>query len=405
MCDSAAPFSVTLSIGSQPFQMRVAERLHCEGMLRRLIAFPRGVEVFDPGEAGSLQLVRRYRRHGWANRVIWAAWRRTPGSGSAWNLPVVFSTGYADRLAAGWIGPCTIFHGWTGNCLACIEKARQSGAHIIIEQATMHPRDWQRTVLEECERFGVRPTDCRALLPDALVKRMEREYEKADSIVVPSEVAKRSFEGAGLGDKAIVLHAGVDHEFFRAPESRVPREPFRVCFAGRVEIAKGLPYLLQAWKKLDLPNAELVLIGEVADEMRSFMDQWALPNVRLTGFVPAGAVAEWYRRSHLLVFPSVNEGLARAIFEAMASGLPVVATDLSGAEDCITSGIEGSVVAARNVDALAESMLWHYENADASAAMGRAARARIEREFTLEHYVERAMEMYRSVAGRSAQHR
>jgi glycosyltransferase involved in cell wall biosynthesis len=172
-----------------------------------------------------------------------------------------------------------------------------------------------------------------------------------------------------------------------------------------VEIAKGLPYLLQAWKKLDLPNAELVLVGEVADEMRSFMDQWALPNVRLTGFVPAGAVAEWYRRSHLLVFPSVNEGLARAIFEAMASGLPVVATDLSGAEDCITSGIEGSVVAARNVDALAESMLWHYENADASAAMGRAARARIEREFTLEHYVERALEMYRSVAGRSAQHR
>jgi glycosyltransferase involved in cell wall biosynthesis len=173
---------------------------------------------------------------------------------------------------------------------------------------------------------------------------------------------------------------------------------------GRVEIAKGIPYLLQAWKQLELPNAELVLVGEVAEEMRPFLNQWALPNVRLTGLLPAVEVAEWYRRSQLLAFPSVNEGLARAIFEAMASGLPVIATDLSGAEDCITPEIEGNIVPARNVEALAERMRWHYENAEASAEMGKAARTRIEREFTLEHYVERALKMYRTAAAQSAQH-
>jgi len=90
--------------------------------------------------------------------------------------------------------------------------------------------------------------------------------------------------------------------------------------------------------------------------------------------------------------------------EAMASGLPVVATELSGAEDCITSGIEGAVIPARDTDALEASIRWHAENPAASAAMGAAARARIEREFTLAHYVDRAMEMYRSVAAGSAQH-
>ena len=404
MQDPGKPLTVTLCIGSQPFQMPVANKLYREGMLKRVIAFPRGVEIFDPGEQGALRLVRRYRRYGWANRLVWAAWRRLPGTGRAWNWPVVFSTSYADRLAARWIEPCTIFHGWTGNCLASIRRARGFEARILIEQATMHPREWQRTVLGECERFDVPPRGCRAMLPDALVRKMEREYESADNIVVPSNVAWRSFEQAGLGEKTVVLHAGVDHEFFRPAAATGHRGLFRVCFVGRVEIAKGLPYLLLAWKQLELPNAELVLIGEVAEEMRPFLKRWALPNVRLTGLLPAAEVAEWYRRSHLLAFPSVNEGLARAIFEAMASGLPVIATELSGAEDCINPGIEGNVVPARSVETLAEGMLWHYENAEASAEMGRAARARIEREFTLEHYVDRALKMYRAAAAQSVQH-
>ncbi|MBS1802008.1 MAG: glycosyltransferase family 4 protein [Acidobacteria bacterium] len=404
MPESSNRCTVTLSIGSQAFQMRVAERLQREGMLKRVIAFPRGVEIFDPDDEGGQRQVRSYRRYSWADRVAWAAWRRLPGSKRAWNLPVVFSTGYADRLAAGWIEPCTIFHGWTGNCLACIERARGFGAQIVIEQATMHPREWQRTVLGECERFGVRPRDCRALLPEALVRRMEREYEKADIIVVPSAIAKQSFERAGLGRKAIVLHAGVDHEFFRPADAAKPRSPFRVCFVGRVEIAKGLPYLLEAWKKLSLPNAELVLIGEVAEEMQPFLSRWAMPNLRLTGLLPADEVAELYRSSYLFVFPSVNEGLARSIFEAMASGLPVVATELSGAEDCISSGTEGNVIPARDVDALAEGIRWHFDNAEASRAMGAAARARIESEFTLEKYVDRAIAMYRSMAAGSTQH-
>jgi glycosyltransferase involved in cell wall biosynthesis len=183
----------------------------------------------------------------------------------------------------------------------------------------------------------------------------------------------------------------------------MPRNPFRVCFVGRVEIAKGLPYLLQAWNQLELPNAELVLVGEVAEEMQPFLKRWALPNVRVTGLLPAAEVAEWYRQSHLLAFPSVNEGLARAVFEAMASGLPVVATDLSGAEDCINPGVEGNVVPARSVEALAAAILWHSKNAEAAAEMGKAARARIEREFTLDHYVNRALAMYRAAA-QSAQH-
>ncbi len=400
---NSKPLTVALSLGSRPFQMAIAERLQREGLLRRVISFPAGVEIFDPDGAGGLKLMRRYRRYRLLNRLIWAAWRRLPGSKRAWNLPIVFSTGYADRLASRWVPPVAIFHGWTGNCLACIKRARQQGSIVMIEQATVHPSDWRRAVLEECETFGIRPRDCRAVLPVPLTRRMEREFELADAILVPSQVARRSFERAGYADRTIVVNAGVDQNFFAPPRQAVTREIFRVCYAGRVELLKGLPYLLEAWNRLGLAHAELVLIGEIAPEMNPFIDKWGLPNVRFLGLLPSAELAKWYRASHLFVFPSVNEGLARVLFEAMSSGLPTIATDQSGANDCVSQGIEGTIVPARDVEALADAILWHSRNPEASAAMGRAARAKIERQFTLPHYVERVMGVYRAAAGRQAQ--
>jgi glycosyltransferase involved in cell wall biosynthesis len=110
---------------------------------------------------------------------------------------------------------------------------------------------------------------------------------------------------------------------------------FRVCYVGRVELAKGVVYLLQAWRRLGLKNAELVLIGEVAPEMKSLIEQQAMPTVKFTGYLPLDQVTAWYRDSDLFAFPSVNESLARVLLEPMSAGLPVVATRSSGPEDCV----------------------------------------------------------------------
>jgi glycosyltransferase involved in cell wall biosynthesis len=90
------------------------------------------------------------------------------------------------------------------------------------------------------------------------------------------------------------------------------------------------------------------------------------------------------------------------LLEAMASGLPVVASDLSGAADCVTQGVEGFVTPARDVDRIAEAILWCYQHREETRAMGRAARARIENQFTLSHYNQRMIAIYRSVARASS---
>jgi glycosyltransferase involved in cell wall biosynthesis len=391
--------TVTLVLGSQTFQNQLATTLQKRGMLTRVHSFGAGLEIFDPESSQGLRLIRSYALYKLANRILWAAWRRLPGASVSMHLPVVFSTAVADRLASHWIPACAIYHGWTSLCLASVRVAKQKGAITLIENAVVHPREWQRAVLAECETFGVKPRDCRAILPSLLVRRMMREFEICDYIVVPSEVARRSFEVEGHARKAVVVHQGVDHRSFTPSVEPPQRNPFRACYVGRVEIAKGVPYLLQAWKQLSLPNAELVMIGEVAPEIRSILRQFALPNVRLTGVLSSEQVADWYRRSHLLVFPSVNEGLARVLLEAMAAGLPVVATELSGAEDCVTQGVDGTVVPARDSHALAEAIRAHFNDSEKTVAMGKAARIKIERNFTVDHYVERIISLYCALAG------
>ncbi len=117
------------------------------------------------------------------------------------------------------------------------------------------------------------------------------------------------------------------------------------------------------------------------------------------GILPPHEVAKVYQESNLFVFPSVSEGLAEVVLEAMATGLPVVTTDTSGANDCLQHEKEGLIVPARDVDAMADAILWCYQHPDESRAMGRAARARIENEFTIDHYIERQIALYRALAG------
>jgi glycosyltransferase involved in cell wall biosynthesis len=398
LVESVLP-TITLALGSQSFQRQLASTLQKRGMLKRVHSFGLDLEIFDPDGPETLKLIHSVRSYRLVNRIVWGIWRRIPGTNRSRTLPVVFSTTLADRLATRWISPCTVYHGWTSLSLAAIKAAKKQGAISLLENAVMHPRDWQGAVLAECAAFGIRQRDCRAVLPSPLIRRMERECEICDYIVVPSTVAQRSFQTAGYGHKTIIVHQGVDQRFFTPSLSLLSPQPFRVCYAGQVEIAKGVPYLLEAWQRLNLRSAELLLIGEVAPEMQMLLKQYAQTNVRLLGLLPPTQLAEWYRRSHLFVFPSVNEGLARVLLEAMASGLPVVATNLSGAEDCVTSAIDGTIVPARDAGVLAEAILWHYENPGASEEMGRAARAKIEHSFTVEHYVERMIAVYCSVAG------
>jgi glycosyltransferase involved in cell wall biosynthesis len=359
--------SVTLSVGMSPYQARLPRVLQQHGMLKRVF-------------------------------ILWGSWRRLPGTGRS-KLPQLASAWLADRLVAPYVPASTIFHGITGASLASLRAAKRQGAVTVLENPVQHPLHWQREVLAECARFGVNPRDCDVVLPELLVRRILREYEICDAIIVQSSCARRGFEEFPCGHKAaVVVLTAVDHEFFTpAPE---PPGMFRVVYVGRVELAKGVPYLLEAWNRLQLRNAELALVGDVRPEMRTIARKYASDSLKILGFMPPSEVRRQYRQSSVFVLPSVNEGLGRVMLEAMSSGLAVLATDKSGAEDCVTDGKTGFILPARNVDALAEALQWCFRHRDQACAMGRAGRAAVLDNFTLDHYEQRQIAIYRSLAGR-----
>lgn len=388
--------SVTLSLGSSPYQRRLPAILLRQGILRRVLSFGSELEVQDPDGTGSLRVVRRFREYKLANRYLWAAWRRLPGTGSS-QLPKFATCWLADRLASRYVPPSSIFHGWLAVSLACLQRAKERGAITIVHNPTLHLQHWQDEVNAECNRFGLNVRNCTSVLPTLLIRRAQHEYEICDKIVVLSSVARKSFDQFGYADKTVVVWPGVDHLFFSPPVKRSPPTLFRVCCVGRIEAAKGIGYLLEAWKRLGLARAELLLVGEIQPEVKPLLQRYAGTNVNIAGWQSLDSVAECYRQSSIFVLPSVNEGLANVVLEAMACGLPVIATEKTGAPDCITDRKEGFVVPARNVDALSESILWCYQHPDETRAMGMAARARVEQEFTLSHYEERQIYLYRSL--------
>jgi len=162
----------------------------------------------------------------------------------------------------------------------------------LLENGTLHARCWQREVLFECGQAGIKPGACPTALPLPLSRRLEREYELCDAIIVPSTTARRSFAEFGLAQKTHVVWPGVDSDFFSPLPSLLPSPKFRACYVGRIGLAKGVTYLLQAWKTLALPQAELVLVGPVQPDIRPILAQYVGSNIMVTGPLPPRQVAD-----------------------------------------------------------------------------------------------------------------
>jgi starch synthase len=242
----------------------------------------------------------------------------------------------------------------------------------VCDRGSTHQRYQENVVAEEYRRWGATP----AASAPHIVVREEKIYAQADAITVPSTVAKRSFIAMGVpAEKVHVIPYGVRlDQFTRTAEPEVGA--FNVLFAGQVSLRKGIPYLLQAFAAVKHPQKTLTVVGSVQDDVRALLPTLPQDGVTFTGSIPQAELAKKMSASHLLVLPSVEEGLALVQGQAMACGCPVLATTATGAEDLFTDGVEGFIVADRDVAALTERM---QQVADDPALRRKLSEASLER--------------------------
>jgi glycosyltransferase involved in cell wall biosynthesis len=165
---------------------------------------------------------------------------------------------------------------------------------------------------------------------------------------------------------------------------------------------KGLEWALVAVRALvdsGVP-VRLEVLGDGSERERvrhTVVDLGLEKHVELCGEVSSEEVASRLRGSDALVLPSLDEGLPTVILEAMASGIPVVASDCGGVREAITDGVEGFVVPPRDSGALTRALERLWREPELRARMGEAGRRTVTSRFTLERQLDEFLVMYREL--------
>jgi glycosyltransferase involved in cell wall biosynthesis len=190
---------------------------------------------------------------------------------------------------------------------------------------------------------------------------------------------------------------GVDVSAFCPPGGQ--RRHGAIVSVAAVGLRKGHHHLLQAFRLLRTADANLTLVGPVSPgwAARLRLDE---PGIRATGRVGRDRVIEELQQASVFVLASVEEGLALVIAQAMACGLPVVATEATGAEELITNGVEGILLPAPSDDTdLAAAIDSILSDDDLARAMGAAARQKVESLGGWDRYGQQLVQVFRD--GRS----
>jgi alpha-maltose-1-phosphate synthase len=270
------------------------------------------------------------------------------------------------------------------------ERALALGRRFILDRSIGHPLSFERLAPALRQRFPEWVEDFPPRLP-SLLRAEEAEHRLADRIVVPSSFTRETLiENGTPAHKITVIPFGVDLSAFRPfPRSNTSR-PVRFIFLGALGVRKGVPVLLEAWRSVARLGAELWLAGSVSEKHARLIP--ALKGLKQIGKVPHKDLPAVLSQCDVLVFPSYFEGLAQVQLEALAGGLPIIATEASGATDLIVDGKEGYIIPVGDSGALAEAMLNFIKSPEDLATMSAAARLCAER-YSWEAYGDRWIDL------------
>jgi glycosyltransferase involved in cell wall biosynthesis len=298
-----------------------------------------------------------------------------------------------------WMSRQTLPHGVNvvqgpmGSCEALFKLALKSGKPIlkVFDAPNSHPTTqfgyWQR----ECDLYS---PGFHLPVPQWVRSRINREIEMADCVLCPSFFVRDTMILNGIpAEKCFVSHFGVNTEIFKKRES-LPRKP-RFISVGSLTVRKGQQYLFRAFQKVKetLPEAELICVGGLRPDFVHEMKKWKGTFTHYDG-VSHTDLAKMLAESTAFVLPSLEEGFARVLSEAMAVGLPILASYESGATTVVRDGVEGIIIQPRNIQGMADAMMKMALQTEENRAMGEAAYLAGGKSNTWADYTKRLLDEY-----------
>jgi len=188
-----------------------------------------------------------------------------------------------------------------------------------------------------------------------LVRRNQSEYAQADRIYVASEYTRESFLEEGFGEESLSRFQFTPDPRYRPAESPQSSGTFNIVYVGSLSVAKGVPLLIDAVRRLPYADIRLVLVGGWATRgMRRFIQTACAEDPRI-GSGPGDPLGH-LRAARLYVHPSYEDGFAYAPAEALACGVPVIVSQDTGMKDLIDCGRNGLVLPTGDLGALTQAI-------------------------------------------------
>lgn len=286
-----------------------------------------------------------------------------------------------------------IFHVRSGSGFGgAIEYARRKGLKVVIDHSIAHPSFMEQRLRSEYARNN---TLFKLGTDNPFWAEIISECNKGDIVLVNSTFVKNTFIQNGFSPNKIkVVFLGVREDFFSLKQDyTIHKNTIKILFTGGFGFRKGAEYTLKALKQLEADgiNYEFICVGN-SNEANNLFSEINARNVIRINTVPQDELKQFLSESDIYLFPSLCEGCASSGMEAMAAGLPVIATIESGLP--ITDGIDGYIVKSKDVLAISNAIKILANDSHLRETIGKAAAKKIAENYTWDKYAESVFSIY-----------
>ena len=244
-----------------------------------------------------------------------------------------------------------------GYANASFRWVRQHGGKTFLDGGNSHPDNFWAILNEEHRRW-------KCPYPPVAKHHYERSramMEEVDFVLSPSSFVTHSFLSRGFKPAQILRNIyPLDLTCFTPPQNPRPKDrPLTLVYTGSLSLRKGTPYLLAAFRLVHQrhPATRFLLTRNFQNDILPILKRYDDLAIDWAPELPHEQLAQRLTSADIFLLPSLEDGMARTVLEALACGLPVIVTPNTGACDFVQPGINGEVVPIRDPQAIAEAII------------------------------------------------
>lgn len=268
---------------------------------------------------------------------------------------------YVDKRTALYIEKrakeINVVYGYDDKCLASFRTAKSTPDIRLVYEAAFAYAPYINNVFYEEKELEPEWSDNLNYFTSERLDKQEEELDLADQVIVASTYAKKTLASKNIDKKVITVPYGAP---MAIPEvelnnKKYNSEKLKVLFVGALTQRKGLSYLFKAVERTDA-NVELYVIGSPISPTLSATLKSKLSRHSWSPTMPHAQILAQMYACDVLILPSIAEAFGLVLLEALSRGLPIIATENTGAPDIITHGKEGFIVPIRDAGAISNHL-------------------------------------------------